>query len=225
MRVRSLIRRLILPVFVITLASPFSPADERDELRERVQEVKKQASQLMEEGRREKAEQLLRENQGLFEKLRRVSEQGARDGEGRGPARGEPNPGQVNPVQLERMERAHQRLNHMRIAAEHLKQADMHDLALDLTRRAEDLERDLRQAKEKFAAQQRPRNPQQVAPGRNQPPRDQPPEGDRPHRDPQARPQQPGPGIDQQFEQLRNENRELRMMIERITKELRRDRE
>jgi hypothetical protein len=79
----------------------------------------------------------------------------------------------------------------------------MHDMAMDLMRRAEDIEQDLRNAKEKMAEQMRA-------------PKDQPQ---------RERPEARSKSVEVQLEQLRNENRELRMMVERIAQELRKDRD
>ena len=111
-----------------------------------------------------------------------------------------------------------QQVQHLRIASEHLKLAGMHDMAMDLMRRAEDIEQDLRNAKEKMAEQMRGPKDQ---PQRDQPQRDQP-QRDQPQRD---RPEARGKSVEAQLEQLRNENRELRMMVERIAQELRKDRD
>ena len=101
-----------------------------------------------------------------------------------------------------------QQVQHLRIASEHLKLAGMHDMAMDLMRRAEDIEQDLRNAKEKMAEQMRA-------------PKDQP-QRDQPQRE---RPEARSKSVEVQLEQLRNENRELRMMVERIAQELRKDRD
>jgi hypothetical protein len=81
-------------------------------------------------------------------------------------------------------------------------------MAMDLMRRAEDIEQDLRNAKEKMAEQMRA-------------PKDQP-QRDQPQRE---RPEARSKSVEVQLEQLRNENRELRMMVERIAQELRKDRD
>jgi hypothetical protein len=114
---------------------------------------------------------------------------------------------------MEKFARAMQQVQHLRIASEHLKLAGMHDMAMDLMRRAEDIEQDLRNAKEKMAEQMR-------AP-KDQPQRDQP-QRDQPQRE---RPEARGKSVEAQLEQLRNENRELRKMVERIAQELRKDRD
>ena len=205
------------------VSSPWSYGDEREELKLRIVELKKHAAQLMEEGRKDKAEGLIREQQELMEKLARMNSEGPSKGHG------------PSPEQMEKFARAMQQVQHLRIASEHLKLAGMHDMAMDLMRRAEDIEQDLRNANEKMAEHMRgPKDqPQRDQPQRDQQRRDRPerirPEG----RGPEARFNGPdarfigpearfnGPearfnGIEQQLEQLRNENQKLRMMIEKI---------
>ena len=50
-------------------------------------------------------------------------------------------------AQVEKLEIAQRRLKHIRVAAENLKAAEMHDMAHELTRRADDMERDIHNAK------------------------------------------------------------------------------
>ena len=196
------------------VSSPWSYGDEREELKLRIVELKKHAAQLMEEGRKDKAEGLIREQQELMEKLNRMNSEGPSKGTSKGPSKGHG----PSPEQMEKFARAMQQVQHLRIASEHLKLAGMHDMAMDLMRRAEDIEQDLRNAKEKMAEQMRAPKDQ---PQRDQPQRDQP-QRDQPQRD---RPEARGKSVEAQLEQLRNENRELRMMVERIAQELRKDRD
>jgi len=215
------------------VSSPWSYGDEREELKLRIVELKKHAAQLIEEGRKDKAEGLIREQQELMEKLARMNSEGPSKGTSKGPSKGHG----PSPEQMEKFARAMQQVQHLRIASEHLKLAGMHDMAMDLMRRAEDIEQDLRNAKEKMAEQMRGPKDQ---PQRDQPRRDRPerirPEGRGPEArfngpdarfiGPEARFNGPearfnGPearfnGIEQQLEQLRNENQKLRMMIEKI---------
>jgi len=201
------------------LSSPWSYGDEREELKLRIVELKKHAAQLMEEGRKDKAEGLIREQQELMEKLARMESENASKGTSKGPSKGHG----PSPEQMEKFARAMQQVQHLRIASEHLKLAGMHDMAMDLMRRAEDIEQDLRNAKEKMAEQMRaPKDqPQRERPQRDQPQRDQP-QRDQPQRE---RPEARGKSVEAQLEQLRNENRELRKMVERIAQELRKDRD
>ena len=56
-------------------------------------------------------------------------------------------------AQIEKLERAGQRLHHLRVAAEQLKSAEEHELALKLMTKAEDIERDVHAAKKRLAAE------------------------------------------------------------------------
>jgi hypothetical protein len=190
------------------VSSPWSYGDEREELKLRIVELKKHAAQLMEEGRKDKAEGLIREQQELMEKLNHMNSEGPSKGTSKGTSKGPSKGHGPSPEQMEKFARAMQQVQHLRIASEHLKLAGMHDMAMDLMRRAEDIEQDLRNAKEKMAEQMRA-------------PKDQP-QRDQPQRE---RPEARSKSVEVQLEQLRNENRELRMMVERIAQELRKDRD
>ena len=196
------------------VSSPWSYGDEQEKLKFRIVELKKHAAQLMEEGRKDKAEGLIREQQELMEKLARMNSEGPSKGTSKSPSKGHG----PSPEQMEKFAKAMQQVQHLRIASEHLKLAGMHDMAMDLMRRAEDIEQDLRNAKEKMAEQMRgPKDqPQRERPQRDQPQRDQPQ---------RERPEARGNSVEAQLEQLRNENRELRKMVERIAQELRKDRD
>lgn len=56
-------------------------------------------------------------------------------------------------AQIKKLERVGQRLNHLRVAAEHLKLAEEHDLAHKLMEKAADIERDVHAAKLRLAAE------------------------------------------------------------------------
>jgi hypothetical protein len=56
-------------------------------------------------------------------------------------------------AQIEKLEKVGQRLHHLRVAAEHLKLAEEHDLAHKLMTKAEDIERDVHEAKKRLAAE------------------------------------------------------------------------
>jgi hypothetical protein len=56
-------------------------------------------------------------------------------------------------AQIEKLERAGRRLHHLRVAAEHLKLAEEHDLAHKLMEKAEVIERDVHAAKLRLAAE------------------------------------------------------------------------
>lgn len=56
-------------------------------------------------------------------------------------------------AQMEKLEKVGQRVYHLRIASQHAKQAQVHELAHQLMARAEDLERDMQAAKKQLAAE------------------------------------------------------------------------
>jgi DNA repair exonuclease SbcCD ATPase subunit len=59
-------------------------------------------------------------------------------------------------AQVEKLERVGRRLHHLRVAAEHLKFAEEHDLAHKLMTKAQDIERDLHAAKKRLATEMQP---------------------------------------------------------------------
>lgn len=56
-------------------------------------------------------------------------------------------------AQVEKLEIASRRIHQMRVAAEHLKAAEQHDLAHEVMKKAEAMERDVHAAKERMAAE------------------------------------------------------------------------
>jgi hypothetical protein len=78
--------------------------------------------------------------------LKKIRDQHAKRGEHRPELR----------AQIEKLERVGQRLHHLRVAAEHLKFAEEHDLAHKLMTKAKDIERDLHAAKKRLAAEMQP---------------------------------------------------------------------
>ena len=210
--------RVSLFAICTSLATGYSTfGDEREEIKLRIVQIEKQAAQLLKEGRKDKVAGLLREQEELMKTLEGMNSQGRF--EGRGPS----------PEQMEKFHKAAEQVHHLRIASEHLKLAGMHDMAGDLMRRVEDIEQDLRNAKEKITQQMRADRPDR---GDKEPPRDQPQREpnrkDQPER-PRAEsrgpqnggPQNGGPDgfihrLQEQLDQVRAENRELRMMVEKI---------
>jgi hypothetical protein len=202
--------RVSLFAICTSLASGYSTfGDEREEIKLRIVEIEKQAAQLLEEGRKDKAAGLLREQEELMKRLDGMNSQGRF--EGRGPS----------PEQMEKLHKATEQVHHLRIASEHLKLAGMHDMAGDLMRRVEDMEQDLRNAKEKMAQQMRGDRVDKEPP-RDQPQRE-PNRKDQPER-PRSESRGPQNGgsqgfidrLQEQLDQVRAENRELRMMVEKI---------
>ena len=215
--------RVSLFAICTSLATGYSTfGDEREEIKLRIVQIEKQAAQLLKEGRKDKVAGLLREQEELMKRLDGMNSQGRF--EGRGPS----------PEQMEKFHKATEQVHHLRIASEHLKLAGMHDMAGDLMRRVEDIEQDLRNAKEKMAQQMRGDRPDR---GDKEPPRDQPQREpnrkDQPER-PRAESRGPQNGgspnggpdgfiyrLQEQLDQVRAENRELRMMVEKIAGGLR----
>ena len=126
----------------------FVHADEREELKARVAELEQQAERYFQEGKPDQVVRVTRERSKLMSKLMELQSEfdreAARGGQGRGGDKRE-NPN-MPPEMMEKMERAKQQINHLRIASEHLKLAQKHDMAHDLMRQAEEVERDLQQA-------------------------------------------------------------------------------
>ena len=215
--------RVSLFAICTSLATGYSTfGDEREEIKLRIVQIEKQAAQLLKEGRKDKVAGLLREQEELMKTLEGMNSQGRF--EGRGPS----------PEQMEKFHKAAEQVHHLRIASEHLKLAGMHDMAGDLMRRVEDIEQDLRNAKEKITQQMRADRADR---GDKEPPRDQPQREpnrkDQPER-PRAEsrgpqnggPQNGGPDgfihrLQEQLDQVRAENRELRTLVEKIASGLR----
>ncbi len=213
--------RVSLFAICTCLATGYSTfGDEREEIKLRIVQIEKQAAQLLKEGRKDKVAGLLREQEELMKTLEGMNSQGRF--EGRGPS----------PEQMEKFHKAAEQVHHLRIASEHLKLAGMHDMAGDLMRRVEDIEQDLRNAKEKITQQMRADRADRPDRGDKEPPRDQPQREpnrkDQPER-PRAEsrgPQNGGPDgfihrLQEQLDQVRAENRELRAMVEKIASGLR----
>jgi hypothetical protein len=207
--------RVFLFAICASLASGYSTfGDEREEIKLRIVEIEKQAAQLLKEGRKDKVAGLLREQEELMKRLDGMNSQGRF--EGRGPS----------PEQMEKLHKATEQVHHLRIASEHLKLAGMHEMAGDLMRRVEDIEQDLRNAKEKMAQQMRGDRVDKEPP-RDQPQRE-PNRKDQPER-PRSESRGPQNGgsqgfidrLQEQLDQVRAENRELRMMVEKIASGLR----
>jgi hypothetical protein len=208
--------RVSLFAICTSLASGYSTfGDEREEIKLRIIEIKKQAAQLLEEGRKDKAAGLLREQEELMKILDGMNAQGRFEGRG------------SSPEQMEKFHKATEQVHHLRIASEHLKLAGMHDMAVDLMRRAEDIEQDLRNAKGKMAQQMRGDRVDRGDRGDKESPRNQPQREpnrkDQPER-PRSESRGPQNGgsqgfidrLQEQLDQVRAENRELRMMVEKI---------
>jgi len=188
-----------------------SHADEREDLKARIAQLREESEELARNGEPEQARQRKREAAELMAALERQSE---RQNRPESPERYR----QVrpNPEQIAKLERTAKRLQHLRVAAENLKMAEMHDMAFEVTRKADDTEQDLGNAKEAFARSMR----NQRQPGFN-PPGPMTPQG--PNNPPG--PNNPGAPIArfmEENEQLKREMRELREMVERMAGEMKR---
>lgn len=233
----------------------FVRADEREELKARVAELEQQAERYLQEGKPDQVVRVTRERSKLMSKLMELQSEfdreAARGGQGRGGDKRE-NPN-MPPEMMEKMERAKQQINHLRIASEHLKLAQKHDMAHDLMRQAEEVERDLQQA----IAQQKNRQIEREQVERQRAERDKRRHDEMMERERQGgnrndfdrresdkerpiperafvRPPMTPPmtppkareeamqGLQKEIKQLREENREIRQMMERISQELKR---
>ncbi|MFN7626283.1 MAG: hypothetical protein ACK5PZ_05590 [Pirellula sp.] len=180
-----------------------SHADEREELKAKIAQLREESEELAKNGKPEQARQRKREAAELMAALERQSErQSERQNRPESPERARQ--GRPNAEQVEKLERTAKRLQHLRAAAENLKMAEMHDMAHEVTRKAEDIEKDLGNAKEAFArSMQNQRQPGFNPPGLNAPGA------------PMAR-------FMEENEQLKREMRELREMVERMAGEMKR---
>ena len=238
----------------------FVRADEREELKARVAELEQQAERYFQEGKPDQVVRVTRERAELMSKLMKLQSEfdreAARGGQGRGGDKRE-NPN-MPPEMMEKMERAKQQINHLRIASEHLKLAQKHDMAHDLMRQAEEVERDLQQAiaqqknrqiereqveRQRAERMEKRRHDEMMERERQTEKRNELDrrEGDKerpiperafvrppivppmtpPMTPPKAR-EEAMQGLQKELKQLREENREIRQMMERISQELKR---
>jgi|694.fasta_scaffold31336_3 colicin import membrane protein len=126
----------------------FVRADEREELKARLAEIETEAKRIAEQGKPDEIVRLNRERSELMRNLIRLQWESQQKGQGEGQGRGveKRDPYDMPPELMEKMERAKQQINHLRIASEHLKMAQKHDMAHELMRQAEEIERDVHQA-------------------------------------------------------------------------------
>jgi hypothetical protein len=131
-----------LLAFAIGLMASSAPtfADERAEIKQRIEALRVEAKELASHGKEEEASNRMRQVRELMGKLKGMDEPHRAEGAEHGRIEHE-----------EILHRLSRRLEHMRAAVQHLKEGDMPDMAHELGRRAEELESQLR--KEKFAMQ------------------------------------------------------------------------
>lgn len=147
-----MMRRLLasyLMMVVVGCSALTTWAGDIDELRERAQALRREAAERAERGQEDEAARLKQESRELMEKAEALARQGGKRGPGEGL---EKLPPHLRP-QAEKLEMASRRLQHLRVAAQNLKMAEMHDLAHQLAERAEGMERELQEAKERFMAE------------------------------------------------------------------------
>jgi hypothetical protein len=142
-------------------------ASEGDELREKAQALLKEADTLTEQGKkeeagelREKAEELLKVAKEADSKAKKPKiESKYRLAKPRRDMKFKATEGDESTIrpeireQAEKLEAATRRIHHLRSAAENLKAAEEHDLAHKLMEKAEDMERDVQEAKRRLAAE------------------------------------------------------------------------
>lgn len=121
-------------------------ADERAEIQNKIERLRVEARELANQGYEEAASDRMKMVRELNARLRSLSQ-----------SQGEP-PRQER-IEMERREREvmlrqmARRLEHLRGAAQHLKEAEMPDMAHELGRRADEMEHKLQVEKERFAAE------------------------------------------------------------------------
>ena len=149
---------------LLSCSSGVVRASQVDELREKAKALRKEASALAEKGNKEQAERLEKESMKLLEAAERME----RKDKERGEKKDRPDidkevrtlkdrlkaelPPEYRP-QAERLEAVARRIHHIRVAAENLKLAEAHDLAHQLMEKAEGMERELREGKQRLAAE------------------------------------------------------------------------
>ena len=149
---------------LLSCSSGVVRASQVDELREKAKAMRKEASALAEKGNKEQAERLEKESMKLLEAAERME----RKDKERGEKKDRPDidkevrtlkdrlkaelPPEYRP-QAERLEAVARRIHHIRVAAENLKLAEAHDLAHQLMEKAEGMERELREGKQRLAAE------------------------------------------------------------------------
>jgi di/tripeptidase len=128
-------RKCLLAFAIGFMASSVTAfADERAEIKQRIEALRVEAKELASHGKEEEASNRMRQVRELMGKLKGMDE-----------------PRRAERVEREEMlQHLARRLDHMRAAIQHLKEGDLPDMAHELARRAEELESHLRKEKEAF---------------------------------------------------------------------------
>ncbi|MCU0708144.1 MAG: hypothetical protein MUF23_07630 [Pirellula sp.] len=142
---RTFVCMLAMVFSSVAAISPLS-ADERGEIKNKMEQLRLEARELASRGEEEAASDRMKMVRELNARLRTLTQKQAE------PQRHE----RMEQERREREEMLHhmaRRLEHLRVAAQHLKEAEMHDMAHELGRHAEEMEHKLRAEKERFAAE------------------------------------------------------------------------
>lgn len=227
--------RKCLLAFAIGFIASSTPtfADERDEIKQRIEALRVEAKELASAGREEEAKarmNLIRELTGKLKGLSgpRADVQGSEDD----PKRNDLHRWEMFELQQMANHLA-KRLEHLQVAAKHLKEGDMPDMAHEVGRRAEQLENELRAVKESFTiasekhagAKERDEKMPLLAPQREKPQLVQPKQaaeheawGARVKEELTRHAETIG-DVRAEQEKMRRELKELRSLIERLTSE------
>jgi protein subunit release factor A len=127
--------------FVLGFSATLLYADSVDQLRDRAKSLQTKAADLADQGKKEEASKYVQEAHKLLDAADRAEKE-----------RGSQNSKDIPRSALQQLEQGGQRVMHLRVAAENLRAAGANDLAEQLTRQADDMERELRQARQSFAA-------------------------------------------------------------------------
>lgn len=133
-------------------------ADERGEIKNKIEQLRLEARELASRGEEEAASDRMKMVRELNARLRSL---GQKQAEPQHQERMEQERMEQERMEQERMEQERRereemlhhmarRLEHLRIAAQHLKEAEMHDMAHELGRHAEEMERKLQEEKDRF---------------------------------------------------------------------------
>jgi hypothetical protein len=225
---RTIRRCLFVGLAVLGIGfSEVAQADEREELKARIAELEKEAERMSRAGEFAKVGGLMRERMELAMKLSKMQfeENMNRRGD-QGPAM--PKERQENPFSA-KQQRAKEQINHLRVASEHLKLAQKHDMAMELMKQAQQMEMEIREAAANRERQERQERQEVIERQSLEKQSIEKQRRERMQRANAERDSQRGPaaggeealrGVRNEIEQLREENRATRQMLERISQEL-----
>ncbi len=193
-------------------------ADERSEIKQRIEALRVEAKELASHGKEDEASERMKMVRELSARLRMLAEPQA-EGVNRAENR-------------EREEMLHQlarRVDQLRAAAAHLKEAEMPDMAHEVGRRAEEVENKLRAEKERFAIEIERREGKKVREkmppimaqrqGKDEAARDDQEAWGRRVKEELARHAEALGDVRAEHEKMRRELKELRALIERMKSE------